>query len=233
MRRVAATLIAVAGMAHAQLLGFGFQGFPAQEITQILNKAQLIAANLTMAEQLSDAIRNSVRLGGANYGSASQEIARLAAIMNYGRALSYSMGNLDAVFRQRYPGYARQPGANYYTLYQGWAQTSLDTSNASLQGAGLSATYLQNVQGIISALRSALSGSDGRLKALMAAGQIADQQTEQLEHLRTLMLADLQSKQAFQGYLVQKDAAQAAAAEEFFNYSQRPSDGVTFGAGWK
>jgi type IV secretion system protein TrbJ len=226
-----AVLMAVGAVpaAHAQ---FGFLGIPAQEWTQILNNAQLIAANVTMAQQLADAIRNSAR-GGPTYGNAANELAQLAQIMTYGRSLSYSMSNIDAVFRQRYPGYARQHGDNYYTLYRGWAQTSLDTSNASLQGAGLSYSYLRTVQGIIGTLRGALSESDGRLKAMMAAGAIADQQTEQLEHLRTLMLADLQSKQAYQGYQVQKDAAQAAAAEEFFNYQARPADGMTFGAGWR
>ena len=75
--------------------------------------------------------------------------------------------------------------------------------------------------------------ADGRMQALQVANQIAEQQVEQLMKLRALMLLDLQSKQAFQAAQIQKEAAVAAAAEQFFKYSRQSSSGNTFQAGWK
>ena len=45
---------------------------------------------------------------------------------------------------------------------------------------------------------------------------IAEQQTQQLMKLRQIMLADLSSKQAYQAALLQQDAANKAATEQFF-----------------
>ena len=45
------------------------------------------------------------------------------------------------------------------------------------------------------------------MKALQVANQIAEQSVQQLMKLQQLMLADLQSKQAFQAAQIQKEAA--------------------------
>ncbi len=46
--------------------------------------------------------------------------------------------------------------------------------------------------------------------------------------LRQLMMADMQSKAAFQGAQVQADATGQANSDKFFGQSQVTSDGVTF-----
>jgi conjugal transfer/entry exclusion protein len=60
---------------------------------------------------------------------------------------------------------------------------------------------------------------------------IAEQQTQQLMKLRQIMLADLSSKQAYQAALLQQDAANKAATEQFFTNSAVSSDGRTFRPG--
>ena len=72
--------------------------------------------------------------------------------------------------------------------------------------------------------------SEGRMKALQVANQIAEQQVQQLMKLRQLILADLQSKQAFQAAQIQKQAASEAATERFFNFGGRNGDGRGFQA---
>ena len=71
------------------------------------------------------------------------------------------------------------------------------------------------------------------MKALQVANQIAEQEVQQLMKLRELMLVDLQSKEAYQAHEVQKEAATAAAVEQFFRYSRQNSSGNMFQAGWK
>ena len=46
--------------------------------------------------------------------------------------------------------------------------------------------------------------------------------------LRQLMMADIQSKAAYQGALVQAEATKQANADQFFGQTQVTSDGVTF-----
>ena len=77
------------------------------------------------------------------------------------------------------------------------------------------------------------SGTTGRLSALQVVGDIAEQQTQQMMKLRQIMLADLQSKQAYQAAQMQKEASIQVGVEQFFNYTGRPPDGKTFQGGWK
>ena len=84
----------------------------ATEYTQLLNHAQLIMQYLRQAEQLAEAIKqtadmlkNSKLLPGQVFGPISNDLNALASIVQGGQALSYSLANLDSLFRARFPGY--------------------------------------------------------------------------------------------------------------------------------
>jgi P-type conjugative transfer protein TrbJ len=159
------------------------------------------------------------------------DINALAVIVQGGQALAYSLGNLDQLFRQTYPGYGYNAGA-FYTQYHDWSQTSLDTMLGTLRAAGLQGQQLQTEQAVIHSLRASLQGTSGRLEALHAVGDIAEQQVEQLMKLRQLMIADMSSKQAYQAAMIQQQAASQAAAQRFFTYTPASSDRQKFGPGW-
>jgi len=210
----------------------------ATEITQLLNHAQLVMQYIRQGEQLAneinmyaDMLKNSRTLSAHSFGAIMNDINGLAAIVQGGRALAYSLGNLDQLFRQTYPGYGYNAGA-YYLQYRNWSQTSLDTTLGTLRAAGLQGQQLQSEQAVLSSLRSSLQGTDGRLEALHALGDISEQQVEQLMKLRELMMADMSSKQAYQAAMIQQQAASEAAAQRFFTYAPATSDRQTFGPGW-
>ena len=221
--------------AHAQFsLGIG-----STETTQLLNHGELVNAYIRQGEQLAEAlkqtvdmIRNSQLLTTQAYGPVTSDLMQLAQIVQGGQALAYSMANLDAAYRMRFRGYAYNANA-YYTDYQNWSQTSLDTTRSAMRAAGLQNDQLQNEQATLAALRAMSQTTEGRMQALQVANQIAEQQVEQLMKLRQLMLVDLQSKQAFQAVEVQRQAAAEAAADAFFKYSRQSATGNTFQAGWK
>jgi P-type conjugative transfer protein TrbJ len=179
----------------------------------------------------ADMLKNSRTLSAHIFGSIMNDINALAGIVQGGRALAYSLGNLDQLFRQTYPGYGYNAGA-YYIQYRNWSQTSLDTTLGTLRAAGLQGQQLQSEQAVLNSLRSSLEGTDGRLEALHALGDISEQQVEQLMKLRELMMADMSSKQAYQATIIQQQAASEAAAQRFFTYAPATSDGQTFGPGW-
>jgi P-type conjugative transfer protein TrbJ len=211
----------------------------ATEVTQLLNHGQLVMQYIRQGEQLRQAIlqyqdmlRNVKNLQSQTFGPIMADIDSLASIVQGGMALAYSMGNLDGEFRKRYPGYGYN-AHRYFTDYRTWSQTSLDTTLVALRAAGLQGEQLQSEQAVLAKLRSMAQSSDGRMQALQVLGDIAEQQVQQMMKLRQLMLADLESKQAYQATQIQKDAANAAATERFFTHTPAGSDKQTFGAGWK
>jgi len=210
----------------------------ATEVTQLLNHAQLVMQYICQGQQLAnelnmyaDMIKNSRTLSAHTFGAIMNDLNALAGIVQGGRALAYSLGNLDQLFRQTYPGYGYNAGA-YYLQYRNWSQTSLDTTLGTLRAAGLQGQQLQSEQAVLNSLRSSLQGTDGRLEAIHALGDISEQQVEQLMKLRELMMADMSSKQAYQAAIIQQQAASEAAAQRFFTYAPATSDGQTFGPGW-
>lgn len=211
----------------------------ATEFTQLLNHGQLVMEYIRQGEQLAneikmyeDMLRNVKNYPNQVFGPISSDINALAAIVQGGRALAYSLGNLDQIFRQTYTGYGYTARA-YYPNYKTWSQTSLDTTLGALRAAGLQGQQLQSEQAVLNSLRGMAQSSDGRMQALQVLGQISEQQVQQLMKLRELMLADLSSKQAFQATLIQQQAAEEAATERFFNWRPAASDGQTFQPGWR
>ena len=181
---------------------------------------------------LQDMLRNSKPLQGQIFGPIAADINTLAAIVQGGQALAYSLGNLDALFRQTYPGYGYHANA-YYTNYKSWSQTSLDTTLGALRAAGLQGQQLQSEQSVLNSLRAMAESWDGRMQALQVLGEIDEQQVQQLMKLRELMMADMSSKQAYQATVIQQQAAEEAATERFFTFQPNTPDGRTYNAGWR
>jgi P-type conjugative transfer protein TrbJ len=211
----------------------------ATEWTQILNNIQLVNSYIAQAQQLAqqvamyaDMVRNSRRWLDRMFGPIEQDIRTLAGIVQTGRALAYSMGNLDGEFRARFRGY-QYNAQTWFRDYRTWAETSLDSTLGTLRAAGLQGEQLLSEQAVLARLRQMATSADGRLLTLQVIGDIAEQQAQQMMKLRQLMLADLQSKQAFQAAQIQKDAATQAGIQQFFQYPGREVDGMTFQSGWK
>ena len=209
----------------------------ATEVTQVLNHAQLAMTYIRQGLQLqneikmyTDMIRNVKQLPNQTFGPITADLNSLAAIVQGGQALAYSLGNLDVQFRNTFRGYGTTPNT-YYVQYRNWSQTSLDTTLGSLRAAGLQGQQLQSEQAVLNSLRGMALNSDGRMQALQVMGQIAEQQVQQLMKLRELMLADMSSKQAYQAAVIQKQAANEAASEWFFSAGHATSDGRGFWPG--
>ena len=209
----------------------------ATEVTQVLNHAQLAMTYIRQGLQLqneikmyTDMLRNVKQLPNQTFGPITADLNALAAIVQGGQALAYSLGNLDVQFRNTFRGYGTTPNT-YYVQYRNWSQTSLDTTLGSLRAAGLQGQQLQSEQAVLNSLRGMASNSDGRMQALQVMGQIAEQQVQQLMKLRELMLADMSSKQAYQAAVIQKQAANEAASEWFFSAGHATSDGRGFWPG--
>src|SRR5262245_32842817 len=90
----------------------GVLGGFATEWTQLANNLQLINTYIRQGEELrqkilmvADMAHNTATLPSQIFGPVMADIGRLAGIVQNGRALAYSMANLDAEFRNRFRGY--------------------------------------------------------------------------------------------------------------------------------
>lgn len=202
----------------------------ATEWTQLANNLQLVNSYIRQGEELRqqilmvlDMAKNTAKLPSQVFGPIMSDINRLAGIVQSGRALAYSMANLDAEFRNRFRGYGYN-ARTWFRDYRDWSQTSLDTTLGTLRAAGLQGEQLESEQAVLSQLRGMANSSEGRMRALQVSNQIMEQQVQQLMKLRQLILADLQSKQAYQAAQIQRQAATEAGTERFFNYGGRVGD---------
>jgi P-type conjugative transfer protein TrbJ len=204
-----------------------------------LEYAKQLLQYAIQVEHLADAIKNTAHGGPATLTNVANDLNQLAGVVQGGRALAYSLGNQDVVFRQTYPGYQTWSGGGpsngtYASKYAVWAETSLATTQGILRGAGVQGKLLATEQGILGIIR-ALSASNilNRNDAINVSGQLAAEQVGQLQRLRELQLEDMTSKAAFQGYVIQRQAASEAATQWFFAGGPVTSDGKTYLPGLK
>src|SRR5438552_11662612 len=107
----------------------GVVGGVATEWTQILNHVQLIMGYIRQGLQLENELKQYAEqlkqgqvLPQQVFGPIQQDLSQLAQVVQGGQALSYSMGNLDAQFRNTFPGYSSS-NSGYFTNYKKWSQT--------------------------------------------------------------------------------------------------------------
>ena len=98
----------------------------------------------------------------------------------------------------------------------------------ALKAAGLQNDQFNSDAALLKTLQGQSTTAVGRMQAIEVGNQIAENQAEQLMKLRQLMMADMQSKAAFQSAQVQKDLTTQADTDNFFGQATISSDGVTF-----
>jgi P-type conjugative transfer protein TrbJ len=230
MKRLIVSALIAVPVAYAQFFAVG----GATEITQLANHAELVAMYAKQLQQLATAIQTYqeiVRMGqllkGMQWTTAQQDIMNIGLIAQQGQGISFSLANLDAQFRRAYPGFANS-GAPYFRQYQVWAQVALDTIRGTVQGSGISWQQMQNEQAMIRYFQSQAGSLDTQMAALQLGNVVGVEALSQMNKLRQIFLADMQSKHAFQAYQVQKDMSQQNYEQTFFAPGRAGRDGV----GW-
>ncbi len=217
-------------------------GLVGQSTTQINNQIQQIAQ---LAQQIQNQLQiyqnmmqNTAQLPSHVWGQVENDLKQLQNIVNQGQAMSFSMGNIDDVLKQRFQSYSQfktslPNGANFASTYQTWSTTNRDTISSTLQAAGLTSQQFGTETSTMAQLKTASESADGQMKALQVGHEIAAQEVAQIQKLRgliaqqtTMMATWYQSSQA------SKDLSQARR-EQFFNAtSPSTSGGQTMKPRW-
>src|SRR5260370_18979769 len=126
-----------------------------------LEYAKQLLQYAIQVQQLADALKNTLHGGPASLTNIAADLGMLAAVVQGGRALAWSLADDDVVFRETYPGYKAlasvgppPPAATYANRNAIWAQTSLDPTQGILRGAGFQGKLLATAQGWLALLRA-------------------------------------------------------------------------------
>lgn len=193
----------------------------ARSLQSNINQAQQIAYQLQMYKNM---LQNTEALPQQVWADASATLNQLANVVQTGQSLSYSAANMSVQFKSMFPGY--KTSTNYGASYQQWSQSALDSMRGALNAAGVQNANYANEEQTIAGLRVAASGAVGQKAAVDAGNQIAMAQVSQLQELRQLLMAQMQSQTAYQAQQVQSQAASEANEQQAMKYAD-PMQGVT------
>lgn len=208
----------------------GLSPYPlASEFTQLLNNIQLVLQYsqqveqyYTQLNQYERQIKDGTIIGTQFFGPIRSDLLGLQSVVQRGNSLSYAMGNLDSQFTSKFASVGYAPTTNYAARYAQWSQTSMNTTQATLDAAGLQNAQIDDEEDLVEQLQDMSQSSDGQLQAIQVGSQIAAMQVQQLMKLRQLMMADMQSKASFQAQQIsQSDEQQRALG--FFTTTQHYS----------
>jgi type IV secretion system protein TrbJ len=209
----------------------------ATEWTQILNKVQMLQQYIRQGEELRqkilmvmDMAKHTAQIPAQVFGPLAADITFLHSVVQQGRALAYSMANLDTEFTNRFKNVGYSP-RGWTAKYQEWSRTTLDTVHGTMKAANLQGTQMMTEEGILSQLRQMSRTGDGRLKALQVGGQLAEQTIQQLVKLRQLILANVQANSAFQASQMAKEQNSENAAIRLFSPGGTRTDPRTWAGG--
>lgn len=196
-------------------------GAVATEFTQYLNFMKLVQVTINQAESIAKQIEmikyqaDSVRgLSASEWGNAVFALRQLDNIVQQGRALSYALQNVEATYRQIFPGY--HPQEDYVRSYENWSETTLDSIQASLSAAGFQSRQFENEQATLQTIRHLSDGAVGQTQAIQAGNMVGNELVGQLQKLRQLHMAQLQAQAAYMSFSVEEKAANKASLEQLF-----------------
>ena len=202
----------------------GLPFLPATELTQVLNNIQLVLTYIRQAAQLLSQvnqermmIQNLVHNGIHGLAGMENFLNTASGIVQGGLAIAYSTANMDLAFQKQFPGYANFDSAHPWAQnYLNWANTNRATIAGTLRMVNLSAQDLGSSQQMMSVLRAHAAGATGAQQILETLGEFASAQVNELQGLRSLMLADQQSKASFMAMQQQQMDTSAAAQAKFW-----------------
>lgn len=203
----------------------------ATEPTQIMNNIQLVAQYMKQVEQHTTQVRNMMMNVGQLQDMMVQatqfdlfgplkpfydiagSLRSIGMAVQSAKGIAYSMDNLDGRFRTQFKGYVANPNVSYQ--YRAWSDNVNSTFESTMKGMELTRQEIENETTFAQKLQAMAATSKGRNQLEQTVLAFADASVGQMQKLRSLMLLDMQSKQAYQAYQVNNDMMIKANDEEF------------------
>lgn len=208
----------------------GFGG--STEITQLANNIELAQAYAqqvqtyatqlqqyaTMVQQYENMVKNTLNIPSQLWGKVQADLQGVSNIVRQGQALAYSAQNIGAQFENLFKGFRFPSGGSYSTDYRNWSKATMDSIRGAMEGASLQSQQFATEEGVLEQLRSMSQNASGQMQAIQVGSQIAEQQVQQLQKLRQLMMVQMQAQNTYLAAQENKDATTKAAMDDAFRY---------------
>ena len=206
----------------------------ALEYTQKLNNAELGVIAGTIGEQLleaqkvvEDLQKNSVTVSQHTWGNTLAQLEKLADISAESAALAYDILDISEHYRVQLPGYdgyktqlddtATPSDFDYETQYQRWAQINADNIEQSMMILQEHHAAFTEEDAQLQAIRSDSQDATSRMAAMQVANQLANQQVNQLQQLRQLVMTQIQLLSNYMAVQHDKAEMQYAMEQQYYD----------------
>lgn len=215
----------------------GFGG--STELTQIANNIQLVSsyvqqvqAYATQLQQYQIMVKNSLATPNQVWGNAASDLQALAKVVQQGQALAYSSANISTEFQNTFKGYQAPAGTNFKTDYQKWSRATLDSIKGAFEAAKMQSDNFATEEGVLQSLRAQSTSASGQMQAIQVGNQVAEQQVQQLQKLRQLMMTQMQSQNTYMAMQTDKSARARATMDDQLRYrNPAATPGLVFQGG--
>lgn len=217
---VSASLVAAVPPSFAgSVAGFG----GATEITQLANNIELVNLYLqqvqsyaTQLQQYQNMIQNTLNIPAQVWGAVQADLMDVANIVKQGQALAYSAANIASQFENTFKGFTFT-GTDFKKEYRDLSRKTLDTLKGALMAANMQSNQFATEEMTLKQLRTMSQSATGQMQAIQVGVQIAEQQVQQLQKLRQLMMAQLSQQNTYLAAQEQKEATRKVAADRAFD----------------
>ncbi len=177
------------------------------------------ASALAMAKQIQESAmqtkhqfeqlkRLKENLQSFHWNDVQGTINQLASDMERGKALAFSMQNLDSEFKRRFPGFEKNSGGktDYKKQYSEWVDTNQHTMNNTMNAMGKQYKALKDEKDLRNKLLTQARTADGSMKAVQIGNEIAAEQVNQMQNLRQIMITQTNAMAEYQAFEAQRTA---------------------------
>jgi P-type conjugative transfer protein TrbJ len=203
----------------------------ARQLQQVQQETQSV---VTEAQQLQYMIKNTTGGYAGVWQSSQSMLDELGGLIQQQGGLSYAFGNLQAQFKQQFPGYAVPQNPDQQEAQN--IATTLNTLNGTLADAQGQAQNFANEQAQFAQLEGMNRTATGRLQAIQVGNEIALQQAQQIQMLRQLVVAMINAQNVAAANAINRQAAEDASAQRWLSSgptipfsATMPANGVTAG----
>jgi P-type conjugative transfer protein TrbJ len=213
-------------------------------ITQAQSYAEVVQQTMNQIESLQNQvesinyqIQNLRNLDVHNWGDAKAQMDRLARIARDGKAMAYSLVDLNEQWNAQFRGVEAwqdevQTNDAVTEQYRQWGAMMQDTSYSALSVANEMAAVQAEDEQTLTELQSQSESAEGALQVAQAGNEISMQTTRQMQKMQTLLQADMQMTATSIALAEEKLAQQEAASDAMMTSPDELDTNIHDGEDW-
>lgn len=203
----------------------------AKEIETAINTAEQLR---TQIQQYENMLIQGLSLPSSMFNRITSDLQRLQSLYQQSKALAGSLSNFDERFRAQFGDYNRylsQVGQNPTYMqdnYKRWSEQGFDAMRVAMQASGQNVSAIASEDAMLAQLVARSQSAEGRMQAIQVGNEIAAQQVQQLQKLRQMLDAQIQSQSMWYAQNIERQAVDDAFRQKFRQGQIQNSSGKAF-----